>query len=307
MPRPTARRLTTLLAALLVQQSFAVDVGDPAPKLRISQWIKGDPVSLQDGREKNVYVVQFWSTWCPACRRSLPMLSSLQDELEKKGVVVIGITDEQDDVEAVRQFVKKNDERVRFRVAVDSKRETRAAFFDEEDSDSLNYSFIIDRDGKVAWHGSTRRGMARVLGRVLAGEQAARARARYSGRHFSRMYLRLVSKDRSPEKAKQIGEKAYECMKDDAQGLNLLAWQILTDQQITNRDFAFALRLASRADELTDHEDAAILDTLALAQFENGQTDLAIETQKRAISICENSHWKKEFESRLRRFEEARK
>ncbi|MGE3181587.1 MAG: redoxin domain-containing protein [Phycisphaerae bacterium] len=308
MPVSFNRNCLIVAAILTAPACFALDIGDPAPALSITQWVKGEPVSIADGRDKNVFVIEFWSTWCPACRRSIPYLSSIQDDFGKKGVVVVAVTDEQNDVDAVRRFVKKHDEEIHYTIAIDSKRETKAAYFGEANVESLNYAFIVDKEGKIAWQGPTRRGLRKALSRIVAGESGQdETRQWYSGRMLARMYLKVVSEGNQPEKAKALGARAFDLMKNDANGLNLLSWQILTDQQVVHRDYAFALQLATRADELMGHEDPAVLDTLALAMFENSDVDGAIETQKKAIELCEDPHWKREFEGRLKRFEDARK
>ena len=95
-----------LLAAgcsLLASAGWAAQLGDPAAPLAIKEWIKGNPVNVKDG--KNIYVVEFWATWCPPCRRSIPHLTEIQKKFKDKGVVVVGISDEAP--ATVKPFVQK--------------------------------------------------------------------------------------------------------------------------------------------------------------------------------------------------------
>ncbi|MFA6244559.1 MAG: TlpA disulfide reductase family protein, partial [Candidatus Hydrogenedentales bacterium] len=70
-------------------------VGVPAPELTILEWAKGEPVTLADGKGKTAYLVEFWATWCPPCRKSIPHLTELQKKYKDKGLVVIGVTAEE--------------------------------------------------------------------------------------------------------------------------------------------------------------------------------------------------------------------
>ncbi|MCP3979126.1 MAG: tetratricopeptide repeat protein [bacterium] len=62
-----------------------------------------------------------------------------------------------------------------------------------------------------------------------------------------------------------------------------LAWILATHPDAGLRDAEEAIRLASRAAELTAHEDATILDTLAAAFAEAARFDLAVETARNAL------------------------
>ena len=82
-------------------------IGDPAAPLTGLQWIKAGPVQLERG---SIYVVEFWATWCPPCRTSIPHLTEIQRQFKDRGVTIIGISDETADI--VKPFVAQMDEQI---------------------------------------------------------------------------------------------------------------------------------------------------------------------------------------------------
>src|SRR4051812_24307595 len=82
----------------------ALKVGDPAPKLQLDKWLKGEPIKeLEKGK---VYVIECWATWCGPCIASMPHVTRLQAKYKDKGVVVIGINVWERDQSAPEPFVK---------------------------------------------------------------------------------------------------------------------------------------------------------------------------------------------------------
>jgi cytochrome c-type biogenesis protein CcmH/NrfG len=82
------------------------------------------------------------------------------------------------------------------------------------------------------------------------------------------------------DRAKAMADhtKALELAGDDAPTLNFLAWLLSTSPEDELRDGPRALEYAHRACELTHHESAAYLDTLAAARPECGRFDEAVAT-----------------------------
>jgi thiol-disulfide isomerase/thioredoxin len=53
-------------------------IGDNAPAISIDHWVKGEDFdTFEDGQ---VYVMEFWATWCGPCITTMPHLSGLHAE-----------------------------------------------------------------------------------------------------------------------------------------------------------------------------------------------------------------------------------
>ena len=145
----------TVLAALTGLPAGAARLGDAAAPLAIKEWIKGKPVEVKDG--KNIYVVEFWATWCLPCKFSIPHLTDLQQKLKDKGVVFVGISSEP--AEKVKPFVQQMGTNMDYTVAIDtednrSRRGYTVAYWQQ----SIPVCFIVRR--RASSH--TSRGIPRL-------------------------------------------------------------------------------------------------------------------------------------------------
>ncbi len=99
----------------------------------------------------------------------------------------------------------------------------------------------------------------------------------------------LIGGANDPAKGYAFGRKLAEEGWDDPQTLNALAWFVVDEESVQTRDLDFAMKIAKRACELTDFEDAAILDTYARGFYEKGDLVNAVKWQTKAVEFAEGS------------------
>jgi peroxiredoxin/outer membrane lipoprotein-sorting protein len=79
--------------AELQKEALVKSVGAPAPDFSLLD-LEGQEVKLSQLKGK-VVLLNFWATWCVPCRSEMPNIELLHREFKDKGVVVLGIDDEE--------------------------------------------------------------------------------------------------------------------------------------------------------------------------------------------------------------------
>ena len=107
------------------------------------------------GLRGKVVLVNFWATWCPPCRKEVPDLDALYSRFQKKGFVVLAISDE--DATKVAAFVK--DHNVSYPVLLDPGGKVGKLF----GAEGIPKSFVYGRDGKLVAIAIDMRTMGQLL------------------------------------------------------------------------------------------------------------------------------------------------
>lgn len=81
------------------------DVAKPAPDFALLD-IYGNPIRLSDFKGK-VVLIDFWATWCPYCRQSIPILLSLYKDYKKQGFEIIGVALEYDGGRILKNWLRR--------------------------------------------------------------------------------------------------------------------------------------------------------------------------------------------------------
>jgi thiol-disulfide isomerase/thioredoxin len=292
-----------------------LSVGDDAPGLDVETWVKGE----FNPSNANVYVVEFWATWCGPCKNSIPHLTQLQEEYADDDLTIVGISTDADS-SVVKRFVQKQGMKMEYTIGVDNRRRTERNWMDKAGIKGIPAIFIVDTNGTIQFIGRpSDEAFEDTLRKVMSGrydlqktEEAqpaidgakqfrdlnswAEAEKHYKNAIsvdnfiFARLYLELFEmlllEQRDTVGAyKLIEEVMLTRGSEDPELLTWLASMIATDDRITgtNRRMDVAMKLAETALSFARKKSNPLyLSTIALVHFSDEHLDEAIEWQRKA-------------------------
>ncbi|MBR2649367.1 MAG: TlpA family protein disulfide reductase [Sediminibacterium sp.] len=133
-----------------------LNVGDKAPSLGISKWLKGDTIyKLQKGK---VYVLEFWATWCKPCIASMPHLSSMAKKYKDK-ITFLAINVFEDNSisdNRVKSFVDSMGFNMDYSVAIQDSNFMETNWIHASGSSAIPTAFVINKQGEISWIGHPR-------------------------------------------------------------------------------------------------------------------------------------------------------
>lgn len=135
--------ITAALALTAATTSFAraakTMVGQKLPELKVNYI---DPKPETAGKPM---IVEFWATWCPPCRQSIPHLNEIYKKYKDQGLVVIGLTDE--DRQTVSKFRKQVP--IDYTAAIDRDGKLGKEF----GVDGIPHAVLVNKSGEIVWEG----------------------------------------------------------------------------------------------------------------------------------------------------------
>jgi thiol-disulfide isomerase/thioredoxin len=113
---------------------------DPAPEFKLTG-LDGKPVTLADAHGK-IILLNFWATWCGPCRAEIPDLIALQNKYKDR-LQILGLVVDDDDADAIKEFVEKFKLNYPVAIASDAIRLQYGGIA------ALPTSFVLDVEGRI--------------------------------------------------------------------------------------------------------------------------------------------------------------
>ena len=153
---PLARVCAVAMCILFAGTACAAEVGKSLPDLK-GFALEGS-VPATSGK---VALVDFWASWCGPCRKSFPALESLHQRYKAQGLVVLGVSVDED-AAAMKNFLRQH--AVSFSIARDASHKLAEAV----KVGTMPTTLLVDRHGVIRFvHSGFHSGDDAALGREI--------------------------------------------------------------------------------------------------------------------------------------------
>ncbi|MFA5264653.1 MAG: TlpA disulfide reductase family protein [Opitutaceae bacterium] len=139
LPKLAAVIAASFLAVSLLATASQSNVGKTIPDLKL-EYVKN---AVQPAGKP--MILEFWATWCPPCRKSIPHLNEIYKKYQDRGLLAVGVTDE--DRPTVDAFLAKM--KMDYTVAIDAE----GALGNSFGIKGIPHAMLVDKTGKIVWEG----------------------------------------------------------------------------------------------------------------------------------------------------------
>jgi thiol-disulfide isomerase/thioredoxin len=148
-------------------------VGEAVPDFKGVD-LEGKAIGISDFKGK-VVVLDFWATWCGPCMQAIPKIQEINAEYASKGVVVIGMNQDTEDVkDKVKETVEAK--KLTFRQFMDSTQSVAEQF----KVTGIPCTVVVDGKGIIQWihtgfSPNMKKELSEKLEKLLKGESLVQA------------------------------------------------------------------------------------------------------------------------------------
>lgn len=153
-------------------------VGSKAPAIDVKHWVhdgEGAFKPVKNFEDGQVYLVEFWATWCGPCLASMPHIVETQEKYKDQGFQVISISDE--DLETVQEFLELpvggetektfGDLTKSYCLTTDPDRSVLRDYMEAAGQSGIPTAFLVGKTGVIEWIGHPMQ-MDQPLAEVIA-------------------------------------------------------------------------------------------------------------------------------------------
>jgi peroxiredoxin len=135
-----------LAASLIASAALAADKhpgrGDIAPDFTAKDLLTHEPVTLSQQHGKLVFLT-FFASWCPPCRKEVPILEGVQRKLGKERAAVLAVGFRENNEPLLRKWA--HDAGLQLRILEDGSGRIARQY----DVHAIPHLYIIDREGRI--------------------------------------------------------------------------------------------------------------------------------------------------------------
>ncbi len=125
-----------------LSQAEAVQLGDLAPACNARLMSAEQQVLDLSIYRGKVVLLDFWATWCPPCKKSIPFFNALQTEMGVQGLEIIAVNVDED-TQDVYRFLQQIP--VNYKVELDPVGDCPEKY----QVKAMPSSYFIDKQGKI--------------------------------------------------------------------------------------------------------------------------------------------------------------
>ena len=151
--------------AVAQDDEATLTIGDKAPDIDIEHWVSDNDEMFKHTtklEEDNIYIIEFWATWCGPCISAMPHIADLQEKYKDDNVQVISVSDE--DMDTVESFLErkvKGDEKERtyaeltstYCLTTDPDKSVKKDYFYAAKRTGIPCAFVVGKSGLIEWIG----------------------------------------------------------------------------------------------------------------------------------------------------------